>query len=602
MASGKETTAKLILKIVSTGQEAFSKVGDALKELGKIAVAVFGTISGIAGTAIAAYKESEAATNALNQSLISQGIYSKELSKKYQDMASDLQKVTTFEDDSIVKAQAKLQQYLGTTEITKELTKATLDFASAQGIDLDSAVEKVGKSIGTNTNALGRHGIAVDENALKTTKLEQVTKGLELRFGGQAEAAGKGLGSLTQMKNAVGNLFEVMGEKLAPVVTYAAKAFAKFAIELQENKEVIVGFSQASKLVAQAGVFIKNVFIGVGEVIGTVFGTLIGAAVQVANLQFKEAWETIKTGFNGSIENVQARYEQYQEDIDQIDSIFLASKQEKSKQEEDMVRRSNQAKLDHDKNFILTQEQMFAARDEKEINKLLSQEQLKSNEKLRSLNQQIHDETNYTKKLELEQQKRKFLDEQYRDLEVERLTGVKYLQARLEDEKVRKVETSLGDLSQLQNSKSKELVMIGKAAALAQIAINTAQGAVGAYAAFATPALGPVGPPLGFVAAGALVAYGAERSSQVAGINLAEGGIIKATPGGVPAVIGEGGRDEMVVPLDSGYQLGTTINMQVFGGFLGNESQAKEFALVLDKELLKLRQGNESLAFDSGVI
>lgn len=94
------------------------------------------------------------------------------------------------------------------------------------------------------------------------------------------------------------------------------------------------------------------------------------------------------------------------------------------------------------------------------------------------------------------------------------------------------------------------------------------------------------------------------------GINipfLASGGIVRATPGGTPAIIGEAGEDEIVAPLSKlsslmGGMGGNVINITVNGGLLGDESSARDMAVAIDNELLKLRQNNESVAFDQGVI
>ena len=134
--------------------------------------------------------------------------------------------------------------------------------------------------------------------------------------------------------------------------------------------------------------------------------------------------------------------------------------------------------------------------------------------------------------------------------------------------------------------------MIGKAAASANIIISTAQGIASAFAL--GPILGPILAPLVAVA-------GFAQLAAVNGVQLAEGGIVKATEGGMRATIGEGGRDEAVIPLDKAGAMGTTINIHAYGGLLGNTQEAREFALAVDKELLKLRQGNESQAFDSSI-
>lgn len=47
---------------------------------------------------------------------------------------------------------------------------------------------------------------------------------------------------------------------------------------------------------------------------------------------------------------------------------------------------------------------------------------------------------------------------------------------------------------------------------------------------------------------------------------------------------------------------GSTININVNGGLLGNDADARVFAKAIDEQLMNLRQNNESLAFDSDII
>jgi hypothetical protein len=46
---------------------------------------------------------------------------------------------------------------------------------------------------------------------------------------------------------------------------------------------------------------------------------------------------------------------------------------------------------------------------------------------------------------------------------------------------------------------------------------------------------------------------------------------------------------------------GNTININVNGGLLGDDSTARQFARAIDEQLYKLRLGRESRAFDEGL-
>lgn len=87
---------------------------------------------------------------------------------------------------------------------------------------------------------------------------------------------------------------------------------------------------------------------------------------------------------------------------------------------------------------------------------------------------------------------------------------------------------ALNALSSLQNSKSKELAAVGKAAAIAQATISTYQGATGAFAALSPIPF--VGPALAAAAAAAIITAGLANVSRIAGTPLATG-ITQVPPG-----------------------------------------------------------------------
>jgi len=115
---------------------------------------------------------------------------------------------------------------------------------------------------------------------------------------------------------------------------------------------------------------------------------------------------------------------------------------------------------------------------------------------------------------------------------------------KLADEEVANRKVTLGSLAALTGSHNSSMKAIGKAASIVQIGIATQEGAIKAYKSLAGVAL--IGPALGAAAAGAIIAFGAERASRVAGLN--EGGIVTGGFAGrdsVPAMLTPG---ELVVP------------------------------------------------------
>lgn len=114
----------------------------------------------------------------------------------------------------------------------------------------------------------------------------------------------------------------------------------------------------------------------------------------------------------------------------------------------------------------------------------------------------------------------------------------------LGSEEVAGAKSAAGELVQLQQSKSKELKAIGKAAGVAQITISTAESAMNIYKGFSTIPI--IGPALGVAGAAAAVLFGGERIRQV--VSAADGGLIEGGVAGkdsVPAMLMPG---ELVVP------------------------------------------------------
>lgn len=80
-------------------------------------------------------------------------------------------------------------------------------------------------------------------------------------------------------------------------------------------------------------------------------------------------------------------------------------------------------------------------------------------------------------------------------------------------EEFKAAESGVRALTQLQESGNDTLKGIGKTAALVQVGIDTAKGAVAANASFAS--LGPIGAALGAAAAAAIVVFGVERANKI---------------------------------------------------------------------------------------
>ena len=192
----------------------------------KLLLASFGMalVNKTIGSMVKLFSEQQLAEKKLQQAL---GFTSNALLNQ----ASALQKVSAFGDETIISAQAMLAAFVKDEDQLKKATQATLDLAAAKGMDLASAADLVGKTLGSSTNSLSRYGIEVEGVVGSTERLDSLTNDIADTFGGQAKAQAETLsGSIEQMKNAMGDTGEVIGEVLAPAIITTAK-FLKSAAE-----------------------------------------------------------------------------------------------------------------------------------------------------------------------------------------------------------------------------------------------------------------------------------------------------------------------------------------------------------------------------------
>lgn len=590
--ANKEAT--LLLKIKEAGGEVLDGIASKFGALKEIGLAAFGAISAIVVKSIADYRQQEEATNALSRAMINQGIYSKALKDDYVKQAEQLQKLTTYGDEQIIGAQAVLQGYLGQLKVAPELTKATIDLAAAKKMDLASAAEIVGKTIGTETNALARNGVQVDATASKQEKLAQVLTGINSKWAGQSEAAASGLGILTQLGNVLSDLFEKIGQRLAPVIILFSSKLKQVGTDASIVNPILDAFLGTLHLLTNAGVIVGGVFEALGKVLGTGLAAAISSVSALISGDFAKAFDLAKLGAEESGAAITDTYTATAERLKEVDAAYLAGKQENLAAEREMEAESNTNRS------IVAQEQRDAE-NSKKLEDMIAQQELEM--EMISANEEAKEMAQLNARIKAQQNIIKTEGDAQKKLaaqnELFRLNEEKKEMLAEENRKKNRAST-LATISTLQQSNNKELAAIGKAAAITQIAIETPVAIARALSAFP--------PPFSFVAAGLVGTAMAVQAAQIAGVPLAEGGIVMPRPGGTQATIGEAGQAEAVIPLDRASEFGLggggggTVVINVYGGMLGNDSDAREFAVAVDRELLKLRQNNESTAFDSGVV
>ena len=177
---------------------------------------------------VEAFRTQERAVASLNQALMNSGTYTAEYSQHLQDLSSEIQSFSNYGDEATEQAIALGQSFSGNVKLTDELIRATVDYAAATGQDLQSAFTLVGKSIGTQTNALARYGVSLEDGMSKEQKMTKITETLSQRFNGSAKTMSN---ASVQLKNAIGDLSEEFGTAFNPAVEEAQKLLAGLTVK-----------------------------------------------------------------------------------------------------------------------------------------------------------------------------------------------------------------------------------------------------------------------------------------------------------------------------------------------------------------------------------
>jgi len=597
MAKGEAT---LLIKITETGKAAFKNIKSGLKSIAGHAKAVTATFvlvgAAIGALAIKAGKFKEIET-AFRSMAIQNGKSADMMLSKMKEMS----KGTISEMD--LMTQANQAMLLGVpVDKFADLLKIARSAAKATGQDIGFMLQSLVTGLGRGSKLiLDNAGIVIDTAksyetyaaAIGTTadKLSDaekkqafmnaaIKKGLE-----NVAAAGSGSGGLSitdlwsKAKASIEDASTTIGKDFIPIT----KSALRWTIELAKwvNRAFTSVTEKDFKTLNKDIVLMEHQLRGL---------------VKVRDKLADQGKDT--QAFDTQIANLETEISKHQELIDKKTEGFEKEKEQRIKnleasQEKDRldaealeIRNANEiaAKELHAENLKFINEGMkdseLRIQNEK-LTKMLAKED--NVEKIRKLK---------AEKAALNQKalaigRQKLRDKETKDKEL------------TEQERINIVKSSLGTIQGLMSSSNKTLFNIGKAAAIANATISTAQGVAGALR---------LGPPLAFILAPLVAAAGAVQIAKIGATKppaLAEGGIVPATAGGRLVRISEAGKDEAVIPLDDeGAReriggAGGNITINFTGPILGDETQAREFVLLMDQEMTKLRQDDESLSFEA---
>lgn len=253
-------------------------------------------ILGFAAASVRAFDQQSKAVAQVEAGIESTGMAAGFTSEQLQKMAADLQSVTIFGDEEILKdATAQLLTFTNIADQQFQRTQvAALNLATRLDGDLKSASIQLGKALNdpvANLSALSRSGIqfseeqkAIIKSLAQTNRLAEaqtiILDELDKQYGGAAEAAAEaGLGGFQQLQNALSDVSEEFGKIIVDNLDPLKKGIqsvTKFLSKLtDEQKKSAIEFGAILAVIGP-------VVLVIGSLV-TTLSTLIPIAISVVS-------------------------------------------------------------------------------------------------------------------------------------------------------------------------------------------------------------------------------------------------------------------------------------------------------------------------------
>lgn len=249
-------------------------------------------------------------------------------SKQLQDMASELQNVSTFGDEEILQKLTNNLLTFGniTGPVFEKAQKMALGLSTVLNQDLQSSAIQLGKALNDplkGITALSRVGIAfTDEQKEQIKTLLQanetwkaqgvILEEIEKFYGKAATAVRKtSSGALTAAGNDIGDAFEKIGQDIAPIVIAVANASSSIAKSFQslssETRKFITVFTgltaTVTAVVGALSLFGVSLGIAFAPLTAIIAGiAALGAAFYAFSPQIVETAKIVSTMFGNIYE------------------------------------------------------------------------------------------------------------------------------------------------------------------------------------------------------------------------------------------------------------------------------------------------------------
>lgn len=242
------------IKAIDEAESKTTGFESSLSDLASKSAIAFAALSGAIGYSVKQFSDAQSVQAKLNATLESTKFAAGLTATELSNMATQLSRVSTYDDEAILGAENLLLKF---TNIGKDVfpkaIQASADLAEKFG-GIDAAALAVGKALARPTEGLGalsRAGINFTDSEIKVMQSlidtgkaaeaqDLILKRIAETSAGQAAAAANTLaGQLAGMRTEFNNVTEAIGAVFAPVLQQAATSLKNLFIDLQKNPALL---------------------------------------------------------------------------------------------------------------------------------------------------------------------------------------------------------------------------------------------------------------------------------------------------------------------------------------------------------------------------
>jgi len=248
----KEVETSMSDAASSIGKQ-FDEIGSAINQIGISAGVAFAGIALTIKGFISDFTEADKVTRQLENTLKNNTSAIGITAKSVDDLSKEISSYSTFADTAIKKSAAMLLTFENMSKgVFPRAQRALADMSSVMG-SLEGNTFALGKALSNPAEGLARlsrAGVRFTEEQKTLIKTLQASGDLlgaqgvilaeiEKRFGGMAEATGKGTGAFAKLSNAIGSISELIGEQLSNSLIGTVQLLTDMAKWLSNNKELV---------------------------------------------------------------------------------------------------------------------------------------------------------------------------------------------------------------------------------------------------------------------------------------------------------------------------------------------------------------------------